>query len=95
MDLENKLESDIFMQLCWTNLEGFFNIFALLISFQRFKMPGEVLMLEENLWLSIFLPDNFRPWVRVILFQVNGFAVLFHCFVFLLFIDTLRLTLAL
>lgn len=49
-------------------------------------------MLEENLWLSVFLQGKFRPQVRVILFQVNGFAVLFYCFVFLLLIDTPCLT---
>lgn len=61
-----------------------FYIFAFLIVFQRFKRPGEVIMLEENLWLSVLLQDKFRPQVRVILFQVNGFAVLFYCLVFFL-----------
>lgn len=63
-----------------------FYIFAFLIVFQRFKRPGEVIMLEENLWLSVLLQDKFRPQVRVILFQVNGFAVLFYCFGFFLLI---------
>lgn len=37
---------------------GLVYMFAYLIVSQRFKMLGEVFMLEENLWLSVILQDD-------------------------------------